>query len=36
MFLNVNQHIQNTIAIKDDSGYTLTYEEVCFGRVHGV
>ena len=29
MFLNVNQHIQNTIAIKDDSGYTLTYEEVC-------
>ena len=25
MFLNVDKHNQNKMAIKDDSGYTLTY-----------
>lgn len=29
MFLNLNQHDQTKIAIKDDSGYTLTYGDVC-------
>ena len=29
MFLNVDKHNQNKIAIKDDSGYTLTYADVC-------
>ena len=29
MFLNVDQHTKGKIAIKDDSGYTLTYEDVC-------
>lgn len=29
MFLNVDKHNQNKIAIKDDSGYTLTYGDVC-------
>ena len=29
MFLNVDKHNQNKMAIKDDSGYTLTYGDVC-------
>lgn len=29
MFLNVDQHDQSKMAIKDDSGYTLTYGDVC-------
>ena len=29
MFLNVDLHNQNKVAIKDDSGYTLTYGDVC-------
>ena len=29
MFLNLDKHDQTKIAIKDDSGYTLTYGEVC-------
>ncbi len=39
MFLNVDKSNQNKIAIKDDSGYTLTYGEICkiiedFGRLN--
>lgn len=29
MFLNVDKHNQNKIAIKDDSGYSLTYADIC-------
>ena len=29
MFLNVDNHNQNKTAIKDDSGYTLSYADVC-------
>ena len=29
MFLNVDKHDQNKIAIKDDSGYSLTYADIC-------
>ena len=29
MFLNVDKHDQMKMAIKDDSGYTLTYADVC-------
>ena len=29
MFLNVDQHQQNKVAIKDDSGYSMTYGDVC-------
>ena len=29
MFLNLDKHDQAKIAIRDDSGYTLTYGEVC-------
>ena len=29
MFLNVDKHDQNKIGIKDDSGYTLTYGDIC-------
>ena len=29
MFLNVDKHNQNKMAIKDDSGYTLSYADVC-------
>ena len=29
MFLNLDKHNQTKIAIKDDSGYSLTYSEVC-------
>jgi len=29
MFLNVDKHNPNKMAIKDDSGYTLTYGDVC-------
>ena len=29
MFLNLDKHDQTKVAIKDDSGYTLTYAEVC-------
>lgn len=29
MFLNVDKHNQNKTAIKDDSGYSLTYGDVC-------
>lgn len=29
MFLNVNKHDQSKIAIKDDSGYCLTYADIC-------
>ncbi len=29
MFLNVDKHNQGKVAIKDDSGYTLTYADVC-------
>ena len=29
MFLNINKHELEKTAIKDDSGYTLTYGEVC-------
>ena len=28
MFLNLDEHIQSKIAIKDDSGYEVTYGEV--------
>ena len=28
MFLNVDRHNQNKVAIKDDSGYTLTYADI--------
>jgi long-chain acyl-CoA synthetase len=30
MFLNVDKHDQNKIAIKDDSGYSATYGDVCW------
>lgn len=29
MFLNVDKHEKNKIAIKDDSGYSLTYADIC-------
>lgn len=29
MFLNVDKHIQEKLAIKDDSGYSLTYSNIC-------
>lgn len=29
MFLNLDKHDRAKTAIKDDSGYSLTYEEVC-------
>ena len=29
MFLNVDKHNQNKTAIKDDSGYSLTYGDIC-------
>ncbi|MBP3819898.1 MAG: AMP-binding protein [Butyrivibrio sp.] len=29
MFLNVDKHDQSKIAIKDDSGYSLTYSDIC-------
>ena len=29
MFLNVEKHDQNKIAIKDDSGFSLTYADIC-------
>lgn len=29
MFLNVDKHDQNKIAIKDDSGFSLTYADIC-------
>ena len=29
MFLNVDQPDRNKVAIKDDSGYQLTYGDVC-------
>ena len=29
MFLNVDRHDQTKTAIKDDSGYSLTYGDVC-------
>ena len=29
MFLNVDKHNQNKIAIKDDSGFSLTYADIC-------
>ncbi len=29
MFLNLDNHDQAIVAIRDDSGYTLTYSEVC-------
>lgn len=29
MFLNVDKHNQNKVAVKDDSGYMLTYGDVC-------
>ena len=29
MFLNIDRHDQQKVAIRDDSGYTLTYGEVC-------
>ena len=29
MFLNVDQHDQYKVAIKDDSGYAMTYKDVC-------
>lgn len=29
MFLNVDKHNQSKIAVKDDSGYSLTYGELC-------
>lgn len=29
MFLNVDKHNQNKMAIKDDSGYSLTYADIC-------
>ena len=29
MFLNLDQHNQAKTAIKDDSGYTLTYADIC-------
>ena len=29
MFLNVDKHDQNKIAVKDDSGYSLTYGDIC-------
>ena len=29
MFLNVNEHAQNKVAIKDDSGFSATYGDIC-------
>ncbi len=29
VFLNVDKHDQNKIAIRDDSGYSLTYADIC-------
>lgn len=29
MFLNVDHHQQSKVAIKDDSGFTLTYADIC-------
>ena len=29
MFLDVEKHDQNQIAIRDDSGYSVTYGELC-------
>ena len=29
MFLNIDQHNQDKIAIRDDSGYSLTYGDIC-------
>ena len=29
MFLNVDKHDQKKVAIKDDSGYSLTYRDIC-------
>ena len=29
MFLNLDKHKQDKLAVKDDSGYTLTYKDVC-------
>ena len=29
MFLNVDLHKQSKTAIKDDSGYALTYADIC-------
>ncbi len=29
MFLNVDKHDQNKIAVKDDSGYSLTFGDIC-------
>ena len=29
MFLNLDKHKQDKLAIKDDSGYSLTYKDVC-------
>lgn len=29
MFLNIDKHKQDKIAIKDDSGYILTYKDIC-------
>ena len=29
MFLNVDKHDQSKIAVKDDSGYTLSYADIC-------
>ena len=29
MFLNLDLHNQNKTAVKDDSGYSLTYADVC-------
>lgn len=29
MFLNVDKHNQNKVAIRDDSGYVLTYKDIC-------
>lgn len=34
MFLNLDKHDQAKIAIRDDSGYTLTYGDVC-NVIHG-
>lgn len=39
MFLNVDQHDQGKVAIKDDSGYSLRYADVCrtieaFGKLN--
>ena len=29
MFLHIDQHQQDKVAIKDDSGYSMTYGDVC-------